>query len=152
MVIRIEAGEKKAEITRSILQALPDWFGIQESIDEYAELSKQLPFWAEMRDGKPVGFIALKETGSRTAEICVMGVLKDYHREGIGTELFNALYSYAKEHGYLFLQVKTVREGCYESYDKTNQYYKRMGFVEFECFPKLWDEHNPCQIYVMAVK
>lgn len=26
------------------------------------------------------------------------------------------------------------------------------GFKEFEVFPTLWDEQNPCQIYVMALK
>ena len=26
------------------------------------------------------------------------------------------------------------------------------GFKEFEVFPTLWDEDNPCQIYVMALK
>ncbi len=25
------------------------------------------------------------------------------------------------------------------------------GFKEFEVFPTLWDEWNPCQIYVMAL-
>jgi len=29
--------------------------------------------------------------------------------------------------------------------------YPRMGFTELECFPTLWDEHNPCQVYVMAL-
>jgi len=27
-----------------------------------------------------------------------------------------------------------------------------MGFKEFEVFPSLWDEDNPCQIYVMSLK
>ncbi len=26
-----------------------------------------------------------------------------------------------------------------------------LGFKEFEVFPTLWDEWNPCQIYVMAL-
>ena len=42
--------------------------------------------------------------------------------------------------------------GKYADYDKTNLFYKSLGFREFELFPTLWDEHNPCQIYVMAVK
>lgn len=27
-----------------------------------------------------------------------------------------------------------------------------VGFKEFEVFPTLWDEANPCQVYVMALK
>lgn len=45
-----------------------------------------------------------------------------------------------------------MKEGCYAYYDRTNAYYKALGFRELECFPTLWDEQNPCQIYVMAVK
>lgn len=26
-----------------------------------------------------------------------------------------------------------------------------LGFKEFEVFPTLWDEWNPCQIYAMAL-
>lgn len=29
------------------------------------------------------------------------------------------------------------------------KFYKSLGFKEFEVFPTLWDEWNPCQIYVM---
>lgn len=42
--------------------------------------------------------------------------------------------------------------GHYEDYDQTNRFYQALGFVELECFPTLWDEANPCQVYVMEVK
>ena len=33
------------------------------------------------------------------------------------------------------------------------EYHRRaLGFGEFEVFPTLWDEWNPCQIYVMSLK
>ena len=57
----------------------------------------------------------------------------------------------AKEMGYSFIQVKTVQMGKYKSYDDTNRFYLSIGFKEFEVFPTLWDEWNPCQIYVMGI-
>ena len=54
--------------------------------------------------------------------------------------------------GYSFLQVKTVQMGKYDDYDATNRFYLSLGFKEFEVFPTLWDEWNPCQVYVMALK
>ncbi len=42
--------------------------------------------------------------------------------------------------------------GVYEDYDRTNFFYISCGFKEFEVFPLLWDEANPCQIYVMSLK
>lgn len=31
-------------------------------------------------------------------------------------------------------------------------FYQKMGFRELECMDGLWDEANPCQVYVMAVR
>ena len=80
-----------------------------------------------------------------------MGVLKEYHRKGIGKQLFIHAKKTAKEMGYSFIQVKTVQMGKYESYDDTNRFYISIGFKEFEVFSTLWDEWNPCQIYVMGI-
>ena len=80
-----------------------------------------------------------------------MGVLKDYHRKGVGSALFKQAREVAKEHGYSFIQVKTVQMGRYEEYDATNRFYLSLGFREFEVFPTLWDEWNPCQVYVMGL-
>ena len=58
----------------------------------------------------------------------------------------------AKADGYEFTQVKTVKMGMYEDYDKTNLFYRSCGFKELEVLPFHWDEANPCQIYVMSLK
>ena len=99
-----------------------------------------------------VGFLCLKETGKDTLELAVMGVLKEYHRQGIGRGMFMMAKNIARKKRYSFLQVKTVQMGKYEDYDDTNRFYIRLGFKEFEVFPTLWDEANPCQIYVMSVE
>ena len=87
-----DAGEKR-HITRLILEALPDWFGMEESREEYIRICADL-----------------------------------------------------------ILQVKTVQTGRYDDYDATNRFYLSLGFKEFEVFPNLWDEANPCQVYVMALR
>ena len=53
-----------------------------------------------------------------------------------------------KNLGYSYSQVKTVKMGHYKEYDITNEFYIAMGYKELECFPTLWDEWNPCQIYI----
>ena len=83
--------------------------------------------------------------------MAVMGVRKELHRRGIGRGLFEAAKAIAVSQGYSFMQVKTVQMGQYEEYDQTNRFYLSLGFKEFECFPTLWDEWNPCQIYVMSL-
>ena len=148
MIQLITDKDRKEQIARRILLALPDWFGLPESTKAYIESSRELPFWAAFQDGEPVGFLALKETGPKTVEICVMGVLPESHRRGIGAALWETAKAYARTQGYLYAQVKTVAGGHYPEYDRTNAFYRAIGFVELECFPTLWDAWNPCQVYV----
>ncbi len=147
----VEDPDEKRRIAREVLESLTDWFGVEESREAYIAGSADLPFFAAYAGEETAGFLCLKETGEATAEIHVMGVKAACHRRGAGRRLFELAKVYAKRAGYLFLQVKTVRMGCYEEYDGTNRFYRSLGFREFEVFPELWDEANPCQIYVMAL-
>lgn len=152
MKIRIiDSDAQKCKITRQILESLPDWFGIPEAIDEYVTESKGKLFFCACHDERPIGFLYLKETGRHTVELAVMGILKEHHRCGIGRKLFKEALRAAKQNGYLFMQVKTVQMGRYDVYDGTNKFYLSLGFKELEVFPTLWDECNPCQIYIMAI-
>ncbi len=144
--------EEKRRIARLILESLTDWFGIPEARETYIEESADEIMVASFDNDAPNGFLCLKETGRDTVELAVMGVLPEYHRNGIGTKLFEAAKEIAVEKGCSFLQVKTVQMGRYEEYDRTNRFYLSLGFKEFEVFPTLWDECNPCQIYVMSLK
>lgn len=152
MTIRqIGCDAEKERIARTILEALPDWFGIPEATEEYIADSKGRPFFCACDGDIPVGFLYLKETGRHTVELAVMGVRQEYHRKGIGSMLFAQARQEAVRLGYSFIQVKTVQMGRYAIYDDTNRFYLSLGFKEMEVFPTLWDECNPCQIYIMAI-
>ena len=148
---QLQDGLEKQNVTRLILEALPEWFGISEAREEYIAESADKIFFCACNQDRPIGFLCLKETGKATVELCVMGVLKEFHRKGIGRELFHRAKQAASKKGYSIMQVKTVEMGKYEEYDRTNKFYQSLGFKEFEVFPTLWDEWNPCQIYVMGL-
>ena len=152
MIRYIEDPEERKRISREILESLTEWFEIEENRERYIRESAGQPFWAAFEEEKPAGFLCLKETGKETMELAVMGVRKDQHRNGIGRKLFAAAKEYATLKGYSFIQVKTVRSGMYEDYDRTNEFYKSVGFKELEVLEDYWDEANPCQIYVMSLK
>ena len=152
MIKFIEDADERRKISRQILEALPEWFEVKESREQYIRESAEQPFWASMNGDENQGFLCLKETGKATMELAVMGVRKEYHRKGVGRKLFAAAKDYAARKGYEFIQVKTVRFGVYPDYDITNAFYQSLGFKELEVFPKYWDEANPCQIYVMSLK
>ena len=151
-----DSAEKQA-VTRLILEALPEWFGIPEAREEYIRESAGRIFFCAYDRNRPVGFLYLKETGNATVELYVMGIRKEYHRQGIGRLLFRRFLGAALslpdklsvKHG---VYQKFVQMGKYEEYDRTNRFYLALGFREFEVFPTLWDEGNPCQVYVMSLE
>lgn len=149
MIEQIKDAGLKRSISRKILEALHDWFEVDESREQYIADCTDWLFFAAKEQGKYVGFLCLKETGKETVELAVMGVLKEYHRKGLGRALFEAAKKTATKDGYSFMQVKTVRRGVYADYDITNRFYRSLGFKEFEVIEELWGEENPCQIYVM---
>lgn len=152
MVERVLDCDEKKVTARRILEALPEWFGIEQAREAYISDSVDQQFFAAMESGNPIGFLCLKETGKDTVEIAVMGVLKEFHCRGVGRMLFERAKEEAVKAGYSFMQVKTVQQGQYREYDGTNEFYKSVGFQEFEVFPALWGERNPCQIYVMSIR
>ena len=145
--------QEKRQISTGILKSLPDWFGIPESTQEYINESSKLPFFAAIDESKPLGFISIKENNQYTAEIYVMGVLPDYHKQGIGRSLFNRALGWTKEYGYEFLQVKTLDASHPDIYYAgTRKFYLSMGFKPLECLPKLWGKENPCLIMIQYIR
>ena len=143
--------DEKEKISREILNDLPEWFGMPESTEEYITDSQDKPFIACFMDNEAVGFVVLNATSEDCADIFVMGIKKKYHRMGIGTKLNDAYEKLAKKLGYTYTQVKTVQSGHYKEYDITNNFYKSVGYKELEVFPTLWDEWNPCQVYIKYI-
>ena len=152
MIEQITDANVKKSIARKVLEALRDWFEVDESREKYISECADQIFLAAKEENDYVGFLCLKETGRETVELAVMGVMKEYHRKGLGRMLFEAAKGIAVEEGYSFLQVKTVQMGMYEDYDITNRFYLSCGFKEFEVIRELWGDENPCQIYVMSLK
>ena len=152
MIEIIKDSDEKKRIARTVLEGLKEWFEVEESREGYIRDCADWIFLAAKEDDMVMGFLCLKETGNATVELAVMGVLKDYHRNGIGRQLVDKAIEVAESSGYEFMQVKTVKMGVYEDYDITNRFYISCGFKELEVFPLYWDEANPCQIYVMSLK
>ena len=151
MITEITDSAEKQAIARKVLEALTEWFEVEESREGYIRDCVNWTFLAAKEDDKVMGFLCLKKTGNATVELAVMGVMKEFHRNGVGRQLVEKAKEVAKAQGYEFMQVKTVKMGMYEDYDRTNLFYISCGFKELEVFPHLWDEANPCQIYVMAL-
>ena len=141
----ITCQDKKSAICNLILRELPTWFGIESSIIEYVEAVRNMPFYATYVENTPIGFVAIKPHNIYTAEIYVMGILSEYHRQGIGKTLVEQCDIFCKKNNMEYLTVKTLDESAKSnSYEKTRKFYLAAGFRPLEVFPLHWDKSNPC--------
>ena len=131
-------------ICRSILDQLPQWFGIAQSNAEYAALADAGPAWLAVDDGEVVGVMLLKPHFESTVEIYLLAVVPARHRAGVGRALVTQAEAWARRRGTTFLTVKTRGPSKpYEPYERTRAFYEAMGFVALEEFAELWDPENP---------
>ena len=138
---------QKMAVVAEVLKDLPEWFGIPESTQAYIEGAKDLKVWATYQESDLTGFVSLSYSSEDCAEIDCLGVKKAYQGKGIGSQLLATLESEASKN-VDFLQVKTVAQGSNKDYDRTNVFYRSLGFKKLEIFPQLWGPQNPCQILI----
>ncbi len=134
----------------ALLRALPDWFGIEAAIIHYREAVDTLPtFLALGAAERAVGFITLKQHSPAAAELYVMGVLPEMHRQGVGTALVARAEMYLREQNISYFQVKTLAPTHPDpGYARTRAFYEALGFCHLEIFPELWGAENPCLLLI----
>ncbi len=134
-------------IVEHILRALPDWFGIEESLVQYVRDSAAMESWIAEVNQSPVGFITLNHHFPHATEIHCIAVLREHHRSGVGRALVQHAERLLRGRGVEFLQVKTLGPSrpC-ECYDRTRRFYEGMGFVALEEFKTLWPGNPALQL------
>ena len=150
VIKEVKNEEQKMAVVEEVLKDLPEWFGIPESTQAYIEGAKDLQVWAAYQEGDLLGFVCLSYSSEDCAEIDCLGVKKLFQGQGIGSQLLATLESEARKN-VDYLQVKTVAEGSNQDYDRTNVFYRSVGFKKLEIFPQLWDLQNPCQILIKKI-
>ena len=142
----------QASACEPILRSLPEWFGIESAIVEYAHAVDRLPTFVAEVDGEPAAFLTLRPTSEFAAEIHVMAVRRHAQRRGLGRALLSAAEAHLRGQGTEFLQVKTLAESDPDpNYAATRAFYAAMGFRPLEEIRQIWGDENPCQIMVKTV-
>mgnify|MGYP000881847316 FL=1 len=150
VIEEVKDANQKIAVVAEVLKDLPEWFGIPESTQAYIEGAKDLQVWAAYQENDLAGFVSLSYSSEDCAEIDCLGVKKAYQGRGIGSQLLATLESEASKN-VDFLQVKTVAQGSNKDYDRTNVFYRCLGFKKLEIFPQLWGPQNPCQILIKKI-
>ena len=129
---------------RRILDALPDWFGIPEAVDDYVAHADTDASVIASIDGDDVGILTVVHHSAYAAEVHLMAVLPEHHRRGVGRSMLRHVEDALAAAGVEFLQVKTLSaKNPDEGYAKTREFYLASGFRPLEEFPTLWDPWNP---------
>lgn len=147
-IIEIQNSGLKSAYTREVLEALPEWFGNQQALDEYVEEVIGFPYYVALNsDNKAIGFFSLKIHYQQTGDIFVCGVHPEYHHNGIGKALYRAAEDYFIEKGCKYVIVKTLSDTVdFEPYARTRRFYESIGFEPLITLTEMWDEKNPCLI------
>ena len=99
-----------------------------------------------------MGLLTLVRHSRYGAEVYVMAVLPELHRQGIGRALLRHAEGMLAADGVEFLQVKTLAPSKPDDgYDKTRAFYFACGFRPLEEFPDLWDPQNPALQMIKVV-
>lgn len=143
---------QRAAEFEAVLRSLPEWFGIEESLLEYAKDTERLPTFALEDGGQVCGFLTLREHFPESWEIHCMAIRRDARRLKAGTRLLAHAEAWVRGHGAKLLQVKTVAPTSRDDgYAETRKFYEAMGFSRVEVFPELWDPWNPALQYIKLI-
>lgn len=116
-------------ICRKIIKDLPEYFGLPECNENYAQGVKEHTNFALKINGNWVGLISLSFPYSNAGQIYWMGILKSHHHQGLGRLLVQECVSFAIKKDAKFLTVETLAPKIIdENYSKTYNFYKSLGF------------------------
>jgi ribosomal protein S18 acetylase RimI-like enzyme len=158
----VTSGEVAPATVERLLLSLPGWFGIDAANAAYIEAARELPTYlarAAANAGRnadaapqPVGVLLARRHFQPSAEIHLMAVDPDLHRQGVGRALVAALEADLISDGCQFLQVKTLGPSHPDpGYALTRRFYTSLGFMPLEELADIWGPQNPCLVMVKAL-
>jgi GNAT superfamily N-acetyltransferase len=150
LVIREATGDVGA-LAERILRALPDWFGIEESLLEYVADARVMPTWEALLDGESVGFVTVKRHVPGSWEVHCLAVLRPTHGRGVGRALVARVEDEARRAGQRMIHVKTMGPSRPNAeYAATLRFYEAIGFVALEERMDIWGK-TPCLFLAKAL-
>ncbi len=117
------------KICRQITATLPEWFGIPEANERYAQGMLDRVSFAACLGNDYIGMITLEFPYPNNANIYWLAVEKAYHRKNVGKKLLQTAENYCLERGCSSLTVETLSQKQNDkNYLKTYYFYEEAGF------------------------
>jgi len=129
IVRRLEGSD--FEEVMAIVRALPQWFSETGIKNMEIDLKYQRGLVA-IKDDRIHGFLTFYVYEGQ-AQLAWMGVLSEFHRQGVGRLLLTELIKTLKADGITLLKVNTLGDSVdYSPYESTRAFYQSLGFTEFQ--------------------
>jgi ribosomal protein S18 acetylase RimI-like enzyme len=137
----------------AIVASLPEWFGMQEGIDDCARAVRSEPGLVCERGGEVIGFLTIGRPTPAVAKITSLAVHADERHRGAGTALIERLVEDLDDDVRL-VAVETLsdRTDPGAEYAATRAFYLARGFrpaAELDLYPE--DPENPIQLMTRRV-
>jgi XTP/dITP diphosphohydrolase len=152
-ITREREPDAKERICRSVLESLPDWFGIPEAVDQFCREVRDLRMWVARSGEEVAGLATVQQHFPVTAELHLIAIRAEHQRAGVGEHLLEAIEAHLKKKATRILTVKTLAPSAGDRlYARTHRFYAAQGFVPLELFPTLWNEENPCLLMAKTLR
>ena len=141
-----------AEACDAIVRGLPDWFGLQEGIDECAAAVRSHAGLVEIDEGRVSGFLTYERRTSTWWEITWIATRVDLRGTGVGTRLVDGLlFRLPGDARAVLVRTLSDRDGDPgPEYAATRAFYLARGFVPVAELD-IWGPENPCQLLARPV-
>jgi GNAT superfamily N-acetyltransferase len=150
LVRELEARDVSA--CERLLAGLPDWFGIEATNREYIGGLLSRPSAVAEDSRRIAGFLSIERHNPRSAEVHVMAVDRELHREGVGTALLAWAERWCQQQGIRWLHVKTRGPSTPDpGYDKTRRFYLARGFEPLFETLDLWGPEDAALILIKTI-
>lgn len=98
----------RANDAGSILRSLPEWFGQEQALLDYARDAQSLPTFSVSAAGTPVAFLTLRPHFAESAEVSCTAVQRAQRQRDLGRAMLGAAERWWCAQGGRLLQVKTL--------------------------------------------
>ena len=143
----LDDANDREQLCRTIIAALPEWFGIEKYNVKYAKEAAIMDGMAASSGGDPVGLLVHQTVDDRHLDQSVLnihwpGALPAFHRRSVGSALVAAVFDLARGQGLDTVTVESLDPAAeYEPYLRTFSFYQKRGFEIYRHFHH--DPENP---------
>lgn len=142
-----------AERCDAIVAALPEWFGVEQGIEDCAAAVRSHEGLVSLAGDQVVGFVTWEDRFPETTEITWAAVHPEHHRQGHGRALVVEMLRIVGGRGIRLAVVHTLSSAAPDPYyERTRAFWQAAGFIPAAERPDLWDDpENPALLLAREV-